>query len=356
MPPKKNNPTKLVCNNCSKSKRSCDKKDPCSSCQSLGKDCWYIRSIVPKTLQPPVATEDNVAKWTNSPPTACIPATSSTTSNMSSNNNDVTVGTGTAFSRMIDGQTTTAINTNGGSAFLGSVSNTVHHGGTVYNGTVIHYHQAPIHKDGNTDKKMRLIPQLTRRFVGREDILKKMQMALLDNRSEDIRILILNGIGGMGKTELMLKYENLHRKNYSYIFWLRVDGSKATLDEFRWLAKKLGIYNDTNKSDDNEVIELVREWLESRTSWLLLLDNMDRVEDVYPYIPKTGGDVIVTTRNHVPSSWGTVIDVDNMTNEEALQLLLGPRPICNNAKRIVHELGFFPLAINIARSYIEATG
>ncbi|RUP51353.1 Tetratricopeptide repeat-domain-containing protein [Jimgerdemannia flammicorona] len=87
---------------------------------------------------------------------------------------------------------------------------------------------------------------------------------------------------------------------------------------------------------------------------------MENAADVDPYIPATGGDIIATTRNHVPSTWATVIDVDKMTNEQALQLLLGSQPLSDDfdtihAQQIVREVDCFPLAINLARSYIERT-
>src|SRR5205807_2916617 len=50
--------------------------------------------------------------------------------------------------------------------------------------------------------------------------------------------------------------------------------------------------------------------------------------------------------------------IDKMTEEEALSLLVGPNPIDGStqlqpAKEIVIELDYLPLAINLARAYID---
>ena len=55
---------------------------------------------------------------------------------------------------------------------------------------------------------------------------------------------MLKGLGGMGKSQLMLKYCYTHRKEYKYVFWLNAEGSQATLEEFHNLAEKLGIKVD----------------------------------------------------------------------------------------------------------------
>ena len=90
-----------------------------------------------------------------------------------------------------------------------------------------------------------------------------------------------------------------------------------------------------------------------------MLDNVDAFEDVYDFIPHFGGDVIITTRNHVNKSNGSVIHVDKMAKEDALLLLLGPEIYDTppaDAVKIVEELDCMPLAVDIVRAYIDRTG
>src|SRR4051812_4299875 len=72
-----------------------------------------------------------------------------------------------------------------------------------------------------------------------------------------------------------------------------------------------------------------------------------------------GGDIIVTTRNHVKKSNGFAIHVSKMAKEDSLLLLLGPeiydKPPAY-AVKIVEELDGMPLAIDMVQAYIDRTG
>ena len=82
-------------------------------------------------------------------------------------------------------------------------------------------------------------------FVGRADILNEMEQNLRHHQlAGDCVPLVLSGLGGMGKSQLMLKYCYAHRKEYRYIFWLNAEGSQETREGFRNLAKDLGIKVD----------------------------------------------------------------------------------------------------------------
>jgi len=79
------------------------------------------------------------------------------------------------------------------------------------------------------------VPFENKAFVERPDILAKMKEEL-----DKFRILALSGLGGMGKTQLMLRYCYLHRATYEYIFWLEVDDWNVAVSSFQNLAIELG--------------------------------------------------------------------------------------------------------------------
>src|SRR4051812_33368875 len=65
-------------------------------------------------------------------------------------------------------------------------------------------------------------------FVDRSNILAAMKAALTGNSSlGGCKILALRGLGGMGKTQLMLRYCYLHHTEYDFVFWLEVDSWNA---------------------------------------------------------------------------------------------------------------------------------
>ena len=193
-------------------------------------------------------------------------------------------------------------------------------------------------------------------FIGRADVLEEMKQTLRHNRLTDKCVpLALSGLGGIGKTQLMLQYHYTHRDDYKDAFWLNSEGTAAVMDMFRLLAETLGIMmNENEKSDANEKFaDRIRVKLETRKDrWLLMLDNVETVSDVIRFIPDKGGDVIVTTRDHVDRRWGSVIHVDRMSKEDALLLLVGPENRSKSSKaamEIIEELDCMPLAIDIAR-------
>jgi len=181
--------------------------------------------------------------------------------------------------------------------------------------------------------------------------------------------LILSGMGGMGKTQLMLRYCYLHRTTYDFIFWLDVDNWSTANNSFYKLAIELGMDEEGTKGKDAEkkVIGWIHSWLRERTKWLLLLNNCDGDDmdkRVFELMPRVGGNIILTTRLHIPSSKATVIHVDKMKEEEALLLLLDisslnsidkKGEIFACAQKIVAELDCMPLAVNLARAYIKRT-
>src|SRR5579864_1998148 len=126
-------------------------------------------------------------------------------------------------------------------------------------------------------------------FVGRADILDAMKRAVDEDRSVGARIALV-GIGGMGKTQLMLQYCYEHLKEYTHVFWLRADGTTTILEEFRRLAEMLDIKVDNAKGDkEDAIVARVLQWFESRQGWLLLLDDIDEIQDIAKFMPRRGG-------------------------------------------------------------------
>src|SRR5579862_7250792 len=65
------------------------------------------------------------------------------------------------------------------------------------------------------------VPTANKAVVDRPDILDNMKAVLAQGSpSIESTILALCGLGGMGKTQLMLRYCYLHRVEYKSIFWL----------------------------------------------------------------------------------------------------------------------------------------
>ncbi|KAL1921122.1 uncharacterized protein VTP21DRAFT_10838 [Calcarisporiella thermophila] len=212
------------------------------------------------------------------------------------------------------------------------------------------------------------VPLENKQFVERRDIFDRILTVFGEEKpTKGCKIVALKGLGGMGKTQLMLRYCYHHRKEYKYVFWLQVDSWMAALDSFRKLAINLGIEEGRLKEKDAQegILEHIRGWLRKSTKWLLLLDNANKevIQKVFDLFPGLSGDIILSTREPVPEWKARIIEVDKMYRDEALSLLLMQEKATidresarfQNAIRVVEELDYMPLAIGLARSYIDNT-
>lgn len=153
-------------------------------------------------------------------------------------------------------------------------------------------------------------------FVAREDELSNIHKALKGDGSR--RVVVLHGLGGIGKTQLSIEYTKRHKDNYSAIFWLNMKDKNSIKQSFAKLAQQISrehpsalpVSNlDTNQNLD-EVVEYVKSWLSLRnnTRWLMIYDNYDTpilpgktdpaAVDIKKFLPESyQGSVIITTRS-----------------------------------------------------------
>ena len=160
-------------------------------------------------------------------------------------------------------------------------------------------------------------------FIGRETEFQDMESILQpqsDSPGSTRKVLILGGMGGIGKTQLAVTYAKRHRASYSSIFWLNAT-SEATLNtSFRYVAYRTFPPETISKLDDDQIYIYVSNWLSEKdnTRWLLILDNYDdpdqyMVDKQYPFVAH--GWVIITTR--LPDRLkGQQIRVRSITKEE----------------------------------------
>jgi hypothetical protein len=156
------------------------------------------------------------------------------------------------------------------------------------------------------------VPSQNNTFVDRPSILAKVD-ASLHRITGGTQIVALYGLGGMGKTQLMIKYCYVYRLEYKYVFWLSIEDQAAAVDSFCKLAVNLGLDEETVKELEKEgrIIERVCSWLEKQTRWLLLLDNANEVmtKSILRRLPRFEGHVILTRREAIDPSKAVVINI-----------------------------------------------
>jgi hypothetical protein len=165
-------------------------------------------------------------------------------------------------------------------------------------------------------------------FVGRETELQEMEDILQPkSKSPDRRVLVLGGMGGIGKTQLAISYAKQHRDSYSSAFWLNA-ASEATMNSsLRVVANRILLPATVGKLDDDQSRIEVLNWLSELENfrWLLILDNHDdpdgyKIQEYFPFVAH--GSIIITTR--LPDRLtGKKVKVRSMKKEEdSLRILV----------------------------------
>lgn len=182
---------------------------------------------------------------------------------------------------------------------------------------------------------------------------------------EDIPLIIL-GMGGGGKSQLALEFGRkvLARKDCSVVFWINASSPSTVKQSLKIVVSKL--LDSKNISDDVErnLSRITAELKQKR--WLAIFDNFDDPDAFHEhrlswYFPRDGrGHILVTSRHTGSARLGKSLELSTMTEIESLALLL-QRPINGidqnpDGLKIASELGYLPLALDQAGSYIRARG
>ena len=163
---------------------------------------------------------------------------------------------------------------------------------------------------------------------------------------------VVKGMGGIGKTQLAIEYA--HRFAMCYpggLFWIDTEQGRGSLImQVKKGAPEIDI--DENLEEDRR---LYRLWqiLGQAGPILLLLDNFPENLPLRNWLPPHGSiHVLVTTRRRDLDCAG--VELPAMTGDEGLALLnSGDRRFGEDAKRLVRALGGLPLAIELARQYLN---
>ncbi|KIJ49299.1 hypothetical protein M422DRAFT_246386, partial [Sphaerobolus stellatus SS14] len=206
-------------------------------------------------------------------------------------------------------------------------------------------------------------------FVGQSYYIQRLkEYFILSPDGQCLRqLFLLHGMGGVGKTQIVLKFitEISQSDLYSYIFWIDGSSEDTMIGSLKIISGALP--TEEGKQLDKETTEniLLRISYLS-TPWLAIFDNADgSPKGLEKYIPQGKyGHILITSRLH---SLGRIVSFENsqevtiMSEESAISLLLKAANIqdpnieeLNTAKQLADILGHLPLAIDMAGAYIQS--
>lgn len=212
-------------------------------------------------------------------------------------------------------------------------------------------------KRGETPESIFAAPRRLPTFTGRGDEIERLRQTLTS--ASRVAVAALHGLGGIGKTQLVVEYAYRYAPSYNLVWWLRAEKAETLLEDFRALADELRLpsHSDANLS---RVASDVRQWLEAHSGWLLVADNAIDPRSLERRLPSRGpGHVVITSRNRDWGSIAQLMAIDVLDVDEAAELLLrrsGQENGEREARELAKQLGCLPLALEQAAAYVAENG
>ena len=208
-------------------------------------------------------------------------------------------------------------------------------------------------------------------FTGREEILLHLHNQLTATSAVALnQTQAINGLGGIGKTQIAIEYAHRYRDDYDAVFWITAATSETLHSDFVALARLLQLPVQ-DLPDQQLIVDAVKQWLARHEQWLLILDNADELDLLTDFLPSgDAGYILVTTRAQATGSLAPSISIEQMSGDEGALLLLrraqllAPKASFEHvseadraqAETLVVAMGGLPLALDQAGAYIEETG
>lgn len=193
------------------------------------------------------------------------------------------------------------------------------------------------------------IPRPTPYFTGREQLLDELHTML-----DDQGLVVLTGLGGVGKTQLTIAYIRMHRRIYDVVWWIRAAEESRLAEDYASLGDHEGLREQSDEIRSR--VAAVRHWLEARGHWLLVFDDADDASTLQSYLPsQQTGHIIVTSRSRLWHEAAT-LEVKPWSKIESVAFVRSYTAADGaTAKALAVDLGCLPLALEQARAYLQET-
>jgi len=119
------------------------------------------------------------------------------------------------------------------------------------------------------------VPSKNMFFTGREKQIEQLHEALKLNGAMALsQPQAISGLGGIGKTQTAIEYAYKYKGEYKAVFWINADSKESLISGFVTIAGLLNLPVKVDK-DQELIVASVKNWFETKCSWLLIFDNAD---------------------------------------------------------------------------------
>jgi tetratricopeptide (TPR) repeat protein len=205
-------------------------------------------------------------------------------------------------------------------------------------------------------------------FTGRDEVLQSLRQ-LLDPEITNALTQAVSGLGGIGKTHTAIEYAYLFHEDYDAVLWLSADSWEDLVSACIQLADILEL---PEQKEASQVVVEVQKWLRKHRRWLLILDNLEKPQEILSrFLPSVQhGHIIITTRVHNIEPLAQTQYLSTMSSQEGILFLLRRTKTIDTAaslenanteqqeeaRKIWELLDGLPLALDQAGAYILETG
>ncbi|MEM9275931.1 MAG: tetratricopeptide repeat protein [Cyanobacteria bacterium P01_F01_bin.143] len=201
------------------------------------------------------------------------------------------------------------------------------------------------------------------KFVGRSQELKKLHNHLQHNQT-----VIISGMAGVGKTELVIQYAYQYWEKYypGGVCWLRPRVSNIGTQIIELFQVNLELFVPESLGGkllnlEEQVRWCWKNWIPKELPTLVVIDDAIDYEKIEPYLPfcHSRFKILITTRIQWLVQSFVREPLEILHESAALDLLktfLGTERIDKEfikAKEICSWLGYLPLALELAGRYIQ---
>ena len=187
-------------------------------------------------------------------------------------------------------------------------------------------------------------------FVGREDEIKAIDEMLTKSNS----MLLINGIGGIGKSSLVNHYLYIREKKFDYYGF--IDGLGSFVSEFRI---SLDLKSEKEQDLNQEVIHKLQK---IKGKKLLVIDNVENIEankeliEMILSLVKYEYKILFTSRRKIKKVNSYHLGTLLFTDAQKLFLSYYPTDEIEKVDRIIGYLGLHTLFIKLVAETVENEG